>query len=500
MAEATGAPASELIELMEPTGPVTWARVIRAVVVAGVSHCPQEIEWTSSMHIMAHYGFFKTMNALLSCDNDRFDDIDVDMEKNRQTCSLLIGAFDSLLSTPIFAASDHGHQNVVDLLLKHGANAHIAQPSTDLTPLHVAIKHHAGVARSIVTRDSTTVEYKDFEGHTPLSRAVDGNKIDIVRILLPHTKLIVHSKTLSPELFIWKKKKSLPIGTPLTSAFCDLGSESVEIFRLLLEYGEIDRNVQDDDGRTLLHYVSDGSFQFGNRWDHFDKKAQLLIQSGKLDLNVEDNEGLTPFTAAVMAGHEEVVKMFLNADGVAYEHVILSKYPRFMYAVLFGDTTMIQTLLDSGKVDVEAKRNNLTRYLAACMAGRVDVVRMLLTSGKINLSATYHKSWPALMLAIETGESPETVQLMLEHGQWSTAESVGGAPAMRLLATGKFRQHQVEERRRIKEIVDEYVSTHVGETMDLSIFEAVFVHLERIGDLSLGQDSRQTTPKEDDEA
>ena len=415
MAEATNAPASELIELMVPAGPVTWARVVRAAIVAGVSYCPQEIEWTSSMHIMAHHGFFKTMDALLNCDIDPVDDIDDDMRENQQICLRLIGDSDSLFSTPIFAASDHGHQNVVELLLKHGANINIVQPNSNFRPLHVAIKH-VGVVHSLVTHDATTVDWKDFEDHTPLSRAAKENKIDIVRILLPYTKFSMHSKALSPELHIYGKIQRLPIGTPLTTAFCNWESESLSVLQILLKYGRIDRKIQDKDGRTLLHYVSDDSFKFGSKWAHYDTKARLLISSGKLDLNVEDNEGLTPFTAAIMAGDEEVIKMFLNADGVDYEHAMLSKYPPFMYAVLYGDTTTVQNLLASGKIDVEAKVDDLTPYLAACKAGKVDVVRVLLTSGKINVAATFRNKWPALMLAIDMGESPETVQLLLEHG------------------------------------------------------------------------------------
>jgi hypothetical protein len=68
---------------------------------------------------------------------------------------------------------------------------------------------------------------------------------------------------------------------------------------------------------------------------------------------------------------------------------------------------------------------------------------------------------PALMLAVMNG-SLDAVNILLEAGQWSTAEPIGGAPIILIRAIGWYQRCRTDERRRIKEAVQHYSDTHEG--------------------------------------
>lgn len=476
MAETTDAPLLDLAELIMSVDIVSWGMITRATLVSICSYCPEAMLFSSPLHMMAHFGFHKTLDTILNCEGAEAGEGAASMSKMRQSCLSFIDLPDSCLVTPVFAAAGHGHRKVVDSLLQNGANINISQPETNLTPLHcAALSGHADIVRALLAHDPTTVDWKDESGHTALSIAAKNNKVELVGTLLLYTKLGVHSKALSPGLFIFHMKDRLPIGTPLTTAFCSLRSESLDTLRLLLRYGSIDRTVQDHEGQTLLHYVSDRRYQFGGAYSHFPEKSRLLIKSGRLDPNIEDNNGFTPFTYAVKLGNVDTVKHFLQADGVDYEHLMEAEYTPFNFAVLLGESSMIQTLLNSGKVDIEAKNSKgYTPYVTACYHGRLEAIHILLDSGKVNLSATGCNDFPALMFTISIGMKPKVVKYLLEAGQLQTTERYGGDLGVVMFAAYMYQLQRCEERRRVKEVVQQYVDALRGRPFDISGFENVF--------------------------
>ena len=93
-------------------------------------------------------------------------------------------AFDNKL-TPLHLASRRGHEDVVHLLLEHGADS-TAQDEEGWTSLHLAsVNGHEKVARLLLEHGAdVTAQTKDLE--TPLHLASQGGHEDIVRLLLEH--------------------------------------------------------------------------------------------------------------------------------------------------------------------------------------------------------------------------------------------------------------------------------------------------------------------------
>jgi ankyrin repeat domain-containing protein 50 len=92
---------------------------------------------------------------------------------------------DSYGRTPLFWAATHGHRDVVELLLEHGAQINTRDRS-HLTPLHIAVTgQHKEVVALLLSR-SARIEDKASYDETPLMRAIQANSKDIVTLLLEH--------------------------------------------------------------------------------------------------------------------------------------------------------------------------------------------------------------------------------------------------------------------------------------------------------------------------
>jgi ankyrin repeat protein len=77
-----------------------------------------------------------------------------------------------------------------------------------------------------------------------------------------------------------------------------------------------------------------------------------------------------------------------------------------MKAVDRGDVEVVKLLLNSGKVDVDAKDSQgSTALIRAAAQGSVSVVKLLLDTGKIKVEAKNDEGATALMLAEKDVES-----------------------------------------------------------------------------------------------
>jgi ankyrin repeat protein len=150
--------------------------------------------------------------------------------------------------TPLFIASERGHDTLVQILLQHGAaaNDHDLNGST---PLHLASERgHLEVSRSLLIHGADSSS-RDNLNSTPLHSASLYGHPKVAEVLLEH------GARANPRDYISQ--------TPL-----HLASEHVS--QLLLDRGA-DVNARDKDGTTPLHLAA----QTGNV-----KMVQLLLSCG----------------------------------------------------------------------------------------------------------------------------------------------------------------------------------------------------------------------------
>ncbi|KAL6431696.1 hypothetical protein ACFW04_007321 [Cataglyphis niger] len=100
--------------------------------------------------------------------------------------------------TPLHFAARHGHFEVCELLLNHGANVNAITPSIKATPLHrAATQGHVKTVETLL-RHGANANLKDIDGKTALHRAISSyvssmetpqntSLSNTCMLLLPHT-------------------------------------------------------------------------------------------------------------------------------------------------------------------------------------------------------------------------------------------------------------------------------------------------------------------------
>ncbi|KAK3053121.1 hypothetical protein LTR09_005747 [Extremus antarcticus] len=159
-------------------------------------------------------------------------------------------------------------------------------------------------------------------GETPFSLSIIANDLEITKLLLPKTKLRMHSKDL---ILCYGGQSNSE--TPLFTAW---RVSSCEMLALQLNSPDIDGALQDANGSSLLHHIlshkisllddhkrypsTDRAFRLAYR-----EKARLLIKSGKFDMTLKDSRALTPLAFAVAMEDEANVEVFLESANVEKE-------------------------------------------------------------------------------------------------------------------------------------------------------------------------------------
>lgn len=232
---------------------------------------------TPTLWEAARLGDFATMNRLLTD-----SDIDSDIEQ--------LGGRGL---TPLQIASYKGFDDIVALLLEHGANMFVTTPE-GVTLLHFAAgsSWQGGRGDGLTTRKLLKVAVTDkrldinaqaADGRTPLHMAVYSGTPHAVEQLLRHNA--------DPSI------RDVACQTPLHYTACKC---NVQLSKLLMRYMTKESiNTADENGDTALHFAvgrglhTPASFSLG-RMD----LVGLFINAG-VQLDTLNNAGETPYDIAV---------------------------------------------------------------------------------------------------------------------------------------------------------------------------------------------------------
>ncbi|KPM03905.1 E3 ubiquitin-protein ligase mind-bomb-like protein [Sarcoptes scabiei] len=228
------------------------------------------------------------------------------------------GVFSS--HTALQAASQNGHVEVIQILLKHNANIEIedkdgdravhhasfgdepnvidvlAKANADLnarnkrrqTPLHIAVnKGHVQVVRKLLELGCHS-SLQDCEGDTPLHDAISKKRDDILKLLLDYNADITLTNNNGFNALHHAALRGNPSAT-----------------RILLD--KLPRSwiidEKKDDGYTALHLSA---------LNNHTQVAELLIRIGKANMDLQNINLQTPLHLAVERQHTEVVKLLVK--------------------------------------------------------------------------------------------------------------------------------------------------------------------------------------------
>ena len=201
------------------------------------------------------------------------------------------------------------------------------------------------------------IELPDENGQTPLSWAVDGQRVETVQTLMDHRKSSGQKDQNSHQVpILWAIKKG-----------------NRDMVSLLVRF-EDQRNWRNNDGWTPLLLAS----------QHEDEViVKLLIDAGA-DLDSRDVRGWTPLSLAAASGHERIVELILGIHPILADIKDRSGQSALSWAAANGHKAVLTMLL---KRDVQPdSRDNDSRTPLSWAAGngKLQVVRLFLESGKVD--------------------------------------------------------------------------------------------------------------------
>lgn len=346
----------------------------------------------------------------------------------------MIDAANDVGYTPLMAALEGGHEDVIDFLLKSGANADPAvvarmhvESLGGKSPLYVATrKENIAVVKKLLKR-GVDVNRQAPNGWTPLKSAAQQGNLDIVKVLL--------DAGADPNIADDTNY------TPLMNA---VSGEHEDIVKLLLKF-HADPNVQsgdnpeDDDwepGRTaLMDAAVSGNVSI----------ARELLKQGA-NPNLLNSKGRTALHSAVFSASTDMVSLLLKAgaDINVYDQGNGSERLSPLDTALGrwagadkderqgGIFDVLELMLQKGIPDDRTSLNETALDLVT--NGHLDVAEFLRKHGvKVDPNQLMNNGASRLFIMAAVGdEGLEAAELLLRIGANPNYKSPAGLPVLSL--------------------------------------------------------------------
>ncbi len=332
-------------------------------------------------------------------------------------------------STPLHGAIEGGHNEIVEILLAHGADPK-AVDYQGFRPLYRAIeKENVAAINALLDKgvsvNGFTRQMSWGEEELPLSMASRVKSIELVNLLLargadvnadPGTgyaplNIAAHHPEIATRLIEAGANVNRPGNpggsTPLHNAANGLHdpAESLTVTKLLLENGA-DPNRGNSEGRTAVHSAVVGKSL---------PILEMLIDAGG-DVNRADHFGFTPYGYAASIGEADVMEL-LKAKGAKTEGVGFNDDEPLHRAALRGDLQAVKKLLNEGADATKLSANNWTPLHAAAICVYMldpEITAILLKHGA-DPNAKGPHGWTPLHLDSLSGDT-RMLRDLLEAG------------------------------------------------------------------------------------
>ena len=333
---------------------------------------------------------------------------------------------------------------LVNQLISNGAN--VNEPNFDgSTPLHIACRDGLLDMVKILIENGAIIDFKSKVQPSALQLAIiSWWNFDIVSYLLEkgaNPNFTAGGKYNSPlttaierqdvkAIILLLKNGATCMTLDKKQKIYLLNNGNQEILQFITNQG-LNINEMDEDGRTALHNASCK----GNS-----SSVKMLLENG-VTIQSVDKKGQTPMTsaitnnhvdivsllldkseapkdsvlihAAVISGHCEMVRLFLN-KGANIDYQDNDGSTPLVLAIKMGHIEIVELLLDSGANSKVRSFDGSVSIHTAAKLGHYDVLQVLLKF-KPNLDIQDYKGSTALMLASMHGHL-KTVELLVSEG------------------------------------------------------------------------------------
>ena len=373
--------------------------------------------------------------------------------------------------TPLHIAAERGQTEIVDLLLKKGADIN-ARDSSNGAPLSqgnsalilaAAMNHLDTVQRLLAHTKKPDVLLREREGKTAFWFAVANENLEMVKLLYSHgskvnlpdktgasvlTTTVLHKKYDVLDFLIAKgadiNKADNKRYTPLMAAIGWKNKNQSVVLKHLEKFLTFKPRVN--------HLAADDSALHLAAFLGFVDAIGLLLDNGATINLLSAANGRTPLYVAAASKNIDAVK-YLISRGAKTEIPDKAGYTPLTAAVIVVDPDMVQTLVEGGaRMDVRSSANNLTPLVMAATnpdpfkhKNYIKIIKILL-DGKADVNFQASDGRTALIAAAmnaDQSQGAEKVALLLDANAKPDLVKHGGETAL-MVAAGRGNDKIVE--------------------------------------------------------
>ncbi|KAF5562866.1 salicylate hydroxylase [Fusarium napiforme] len=301
--------------------------------------------------------------------------------------------------TPLHEAACRGHALTAETLIKHGARVNAADNNGD-TPLHWAAREGQALIAELLIQKGAKLEARNtHNGSSPMHLAASGGKVAVIQVLQYH----------GADTTATNDRKATPLKLAAQSGH--LGS-----VKLILQSNKTNRSRSADVDMAALHVAVD---------EEDEEVLQALLEHGANpniyppSVNQGKKSGMcskrsNPLHSAARSGWVKGMEILIQHGADVNANCITSGTPLHS-AGLVGQVKAVSLLLAHGaRIDIwDGQRSPLHR---AVISGRAEVVRMLLEHGADLNERDVHGFTP-MDLAKQEPRCDEVIHILKEAGK-----------------------------------------------------------------------------------
>nr|WP_253308677.1 ankyrin repeat domain-containing protein [Rickettsia endosymbiont of Ceutorhynchus assimilis] len=318
--------------------------------------------------------------------------------------------------TALHLAARNGYDGIVEVLLKHNADIINIQTSFGSTALHLAAKNKHIAVIQVLLKKEADINIADNDGYTPAHYLkyleylkLEGLNIDHLNLNtdinnVNNICLAAQNGDISAVNYLLTKNTDVntPDHTKQTALHYAARNGHDDIVKLLLDHGANVNVITPDDGWTALHFAARNGY---------DGIVEVLLKHNADIINIQTSFGSTALHLAAKNKHMAVIQVLLkkeadiniaNNDGYTPAHYL--KY--LEYLKLEG--------LNIDHLNLNTDINNVNNICLAAQNGDISTVNYLLTKNT-DVNTLDHTKQTALHYAARNGHD-DIVKLLLDHG------------------------------------------------------------------------------------
>ena len=358
--------------------------------------------------------------------------------------------------TPLHIAVEHGHGQVVKLLIDQGIDTTAKEASQFATPLHLAARNGHKEICEMLLNHKARINARNIFKQTPLTEAARGGHFEVVKLLVDRDA-DVNGSINKQSRSIYRHIESVPFyvkkrlqnieetsyeqrSTPVIEA---ARRGHTEIIRYLVDKRQADIDAKTLAGQNALHIAAyNGQVKametlvelgagiekkdeashtplFLAAWQNNPEAVRWFIER-KANLDTPTNWGFTPTHVAARNGYEEPLKILLEAQA-KFEYQDEKGHTPLTVAALWGKPAAVKMLVEHGaNMEAQDLSGNTALMLTIqhnLTEGHLEIAKFLLENGA-DVHRKNQKGIPPLAKAasVSHDDATDVVQQLLDRG------------------------------------------------------------------------------------